>query len=48
MRGNGQNLKEKKFHLSIRKTLFTVSVAKHWNRLLREVVEPPSLQVLKT
>lgn len=30
-----------------RKPFFTVSVVKHWNRLPREMVDPPSLSALK-
>jgi len=33
--------------LAIRKNYFTKRVVKHWNRLLREAVESPSLEVLK-
>jgi len=47
-RGNRHKLKHRKFHLNMRKNFFTLRVMEHGNRLPREVVESPSLEILKT
>jgi len=46
-RGNGCKLKEGGFILDIRKKFFTMRVMRHWNRLSREAVDAPSLEVFK-
>jgi len=48
IRGNGHKLQHRTFQLNMRKNNFPRKVMEHWNRLPREVVESPSLEIFKT
>jgi len=47
-RGYEHKLKYRKFPLNTRKNFFPLRVMEHWNRLPRELVESPSLEIFKT
>lgn len=38
---------QRRFRLNIKKNLFTVRVLRHWNRVPKGVVVPPSLKYFK-
>jgi len=45
--GNNSKLCQGRFRLDIRKNFVTERLVKNWNRLPREVVDTPSLSVLR-
>ncbi|KGL72779.1 hypothetical protein N309_01361, partial [Tinamus guttatus] len=45
---NGCKWKPGQFHLHVRKNFFPVRMAEPWNRLPREAVKSPSLEIFKT
>ena len=47
MQGNGLKLCQGRLRLDIRKNFFTSKVVKYWNKLLREVVQSPYLEVFR-
>jgi len=47
-RGSGHKLKCSRFPPNRKKHTFGVRVTKHWHRLPREVVDPTSLEILKS
>jgi len=47
-RGNGHKLKHRKFLLNMRKNFFPQRVMEPWNRLPRETVDSPFLEIFQT
>ena len=47
-KSNGLKLEHRKFCTNMQKNFFTVRVTEHCNRLPREAVESPSLEIFKT
>jgi len=47
-RSNASTLFQGRFTLDIRKSFFSARAVRQWHRLPREVVKPPSLEVLRS
>ncbi|KGL73652.1 hypothetical protein N309_10424, partial [Tinamus guttatus] len=45
---NRYKMKHGRFHLHVKKNFFPVRVTEPWNRLPREAVESPSLEIFQT
>mgnify|MGYP001864532073 CR=1 FL=1 len=45
---NFRKLEHKKFCTNMRNSFFTVRMMEHWNRLPREAVESPSMEIFGT
>ena len=47
-RSNGLKLEHRKFRANMWKNNYMARVTEHWNKLPREVVESPSVEIFKT
>jgi len=47
-RSNGLKLIQRMFHNNMWKNFFMVKMTEHWNRLSRESMESPSMEIFKT
>ena len=46
--GKGHKMEHRKFLINMRKNFFTLRVTEQWNKLFREVLESPPLEIFKT
>lgn len=48
IRGNGHQLKHRRYYLNVQKQFFTVKMIEHRNRISRDAVQSPFVDAIRT